>query len=560
MFSFYLDRKQIKMKFLLVVLLIPISIALQSQDFLSLEYEIETKTCPEDTSITFTGIKNWDIFQTLDNSPNGERINNCENIDFANIGRFILPLKNIDPDRSIFIKNENPLNKKIDPNRIFEAYTSSLILNEGEFIKEDPQGRVNKILVDVDGIGEFGDTIENNFQVQSDINIQSNRITLRDCVITEKQDSQTVNEICFVLEARDFSDSSVLIIPRFFMQTYPWGDPFFMNSIVRNIYLENGIYKPHPWETFSIASHASTSVYHLTPGDPSPDNMHYYNIQVEDSTTQHTIDLDLDNDYSLIFQRYTQIRGALVAGEDSLRHKFNINLEGGSICFQFAIDFITEEDNEFRYLSGNVNFTALNACMQFQGGSKLRIMENARFHFGQNGVGLLSLKPGSEVVIEDGAELYMDGNILLSGYRDSESIKIELGPGQKLTFSPNAHIYPLIDEFYFKQIDVYLKGGELDIQHLDEQSLGRLNIIYETDNQDSETVHVFPNPSSDFIAIENSNYPNSVKIALVNIKGQTVISKEGNTQYLNLDVRSLENGSYILTGEGIASQKIIIAH
>ena len=547
------------MKFLLVLSFLTIQGALFSQDNFFVRYEEEQKVCPEDSSIVFTGINNWEVFQTSDNSIYGERINTCANLEFSNFNRVHLPLNNIDPTRTIFVKNINPLQGKIDANKIFEASASSRFDGAGEF-GEPLEGRSSLFLLYIDGIGVDGDTIRNEFFIQNDESSQPKYLGLRDCVLTEKQDSQFVNEICYFMEISNFTDSSKIQIPGFYMYSYQWIDITFTNGIVSNNYFQNGIYVPDPWNSFNISKYENTSVLHKSPGDPGPDNMHYYNVQVEDSLVQHTIDLNLTEGYNILFQTYTQIRGALVAGQDSLRHKFNLNLDGGSMCLRFAIDLITEDGNEFRYKSGTLNFNALNACMQFQGGSKLRVMENARFHYGKNGVGLLSLKPGSEVVIEDGAELIMDGNILLSGYRDSEPIKIVLEPGQKLSFTPNAHIYPLIDEYYFKQIDVYLNGGELDTQYLDAQSLSRLNIIHGTSSFNSKSVHIFPNPSSDFIAIENSNYPGSMKISMVNLSGQSVGSAEGNTQYLNLDVRNLENGNYIITGDGMESQKIVVMH
>ncbi|NNE25954.1 MAG: T9SS type A sorting domain-containing protein [Saprospiraceae bacterium] len=548
------------MRFLLLTACLIFSSHSYSQDFISIPFEVVTKVCPSDSSVTFLGIANWDIYQTEDNSNDGDKTILCENMVVREFGRSYLPLENIDIEKTIFISNSSPLNLDIASNRLYEIHSTITWNFPGAFLAEpDNNGRTNELLVKIVGEGQTGNQLLQESLFQNKANNPESQLRYYDCLLTEKQENQTIEELVYSISIKEKRNNSEIRLTGANLLAYPWGDNTFANTVIGNEYFNNGTYVPDP-QLFAIVWHENTKILHQSDGDPGPNNVHYYNIQVEDSTAQQIIDLNLDDRFNVIFQSFTQMRGALVAGQDSLRHRFNLNLDGASMCIPFAFELVTEEDNEFRYKSGQVNFNALNACMQFKEGSKLRIMENARFHFGQNGVGLLSLKPGSEVVIEEGAELYIDGQVLLSGHRDSKSIKIELGPGQRLSFSPNANIYPLIDDYHFKQIDVYLNGGELDIQHLDQESLNRLNIIYTTSTSDAATLHIFPNPVSDFIAIQNKNYPHSIEISIINLNGQAVISTKGNSQYLNLDVRNLEQGNYFITGGDMKAQKLIVAH
>ena len=84
----------------------------------------ETKTCSQ-SGDQYLGLRNWDVFQTVNDKVDGERIPFCEEFNAAGV-----TINGYEPSKPIFVKNTSPLNLGIGKNQEYNLFSTLISLND----------------------------------------------------------------------------------------------------------------------------------------------------------------------------------------------------------------------------------------------------------------------------------------------------------------------------------------------------------------------------------------------------------------------------------------------
>jgi hypothetical protein len=293
-------------------------------------------------------------------------------------------------------------------------------------------------------------------------------------------------------------------------------------------------------------------------GIPSDTNMYYLDVQaLYDPSAQQIITIDIGDSQGLIFEPFTQIRGALVDGSDSIRHTFHFN-NWGQFCLGYGFfEFITAPGGTFSHHKGMIA-TPFGSCMRFEYNATLQISENASLHYGMYGNGMLAMNAGSKIDLQNNASLHL-GNIFslwdYPGQTNPENIHIYLKKGNALVFDPYSSIVNKSLDHRMKLV-VHLQGGYLDISNLDENSKKHLVVEYDRPNAQIEILSVYGNPLADLNFTLHSNESGIASAEIFDLMGKKVMTlqltlNEGFNQ-IQIPLPSIATGTYVLQ---IASNK-----
>lgn len=277
----------------------------------------------------------------------------------------------------------------------------------------------------------------------------------------------------------------------------------------------------------------------------------------------------MDEYQSLEIQPFTNIRGALVEGSDSVRHIANLVNMGGDFCANF-IDFVVSGGGEYRHGGGHITMHNPRSCMQFRTGSALRVLEGSTLYYGNDGAGMLVLCPSSTIALERNATLVMDGLLNLIYCKEDlgdQQVYIDLPPGAKLVFTNNARIS---NEFSLGRqtlLNVRMLGGTLDDTALEILDRTFIRRVYpEPSISFRDNLGLFPNPFTEFLNLSYlSGNEEALQLTWVNLSGQTVLTETFRAQKgMNEWQPELPNstGMFLLTiaGEsGTAIRKVVRA-
>lgn len=282
-----------------------------------------------------------------------------------------------------------------------------------------------------------------------------------------------------------------------------------------------------------------------------------------------TVNIVVSSGGSLTFQPFVEVQGGYLLNDTTQRHQYNIINNGGTYCSNIAERDFTGGNN-YIHNAGTVEFGGQTACMQFSEGSKLVVGKNTRFDYGLNGVGNLALRSGSSIEIGQGSELHINNNVMLfelKGKTEPQQIYITLNEGSKLSFGKLAKIGNEYSIDGSMQLNIYMKGGEVDLSQLAPESRALVHLIYDAPQPIfSDNIKILGNPAQDNIrfAIVNAE-PNSVSVSLTSINGQLVYNEIIETQKgydeVTIPALGLANGLYFLTvqfDEQVFSDKVII--
>lgn len=180
---------------------------------------------------------------------------------------------------------------------------------------------------------------------------------------------------------------------------------------------------------------------------PSADHLYYEDLQLE-LNTPVVQEIRINVFGTLLFQSFAQLRGGLVVGSDSIRHKISYYVgDWGSFCLYHPAELILEDGGNLILNNGKINFYDKDACLQFSTGSKLIIDEGSQTVLGNQGSGILALRSGGEILVEKDASLVLDLKIEMheiGGETKPQNIYTYLSPGAHLSFTKNAMLSNVI--------------------------------------------------------------------------------------------------------------------
>lgn len=514
--------------------------------------DIESIICPI-TNGTYQSVINWEVYQTVGDSIDGERIENCFN--FSDQQKLIVDTA-ID-ESPIFLSSIEDLNAELASDF---PYTLSFGFRSTEndlcdctFDCELPACfSVNLKLSAITG----NDTVRYEKLIKDPI-IESDGINFINCIVTDAADKTILNGIDITISKESYADDEELRI--FSISLFEYEGVDFENRIIPDDFKINSAYFVSP-VFFNPYQFGGTIIRHMGPGIPSQQNIFYHDLVPEESNEQQIINMILTPEEDLLFQNFTGLRGAIVDGDpNQTRHTFNLINEGSTICFPEIVEVIFSNEDSFIHKSGTLDFQTRDGCMQFRDKSKFIVENNSHLKYGKNGKGLCALRNQSQIVLKKDSELIFDGELILKE-SENNNLNMILNSGSEFTFEPRSKITSKLNHSEI-QLTVYVNGGTINTSNLDSESLKYLNIVDYLDpkiNSEYFVFEMFPNPTSNEVTLVNSTIEN-VKFNIYSQEGKLVLVENVNAlARKNIDLKNTEPGIYFVKSSVGTQRKLVI--
>lgn len=324
---------------------------------------------------------------------------------------------------------------------------------------------------------------------------------------------------------------------------------------LRNLFINGQIFPPgYVTEVKAQPFHYSNGAYTLNISETSgsvsdenylmkytaatyPDNNHQSFVEAApepNSSQQQVVNLEVSEFQTLEIQPFTNFRGALVEGSDSLRHIANLVNMGGDLCVNI-FDLIVSGGGEYRHGGGHITMHNPRSCMQFRTGSALRVLKGSTLNYGNEGAGMLVLCPSSTIALEPDAILVMDGLLNLTYCKEDlgdQQIYMDLPPGAKLVFTSNAHITNQYTLDQKVMLNVRMLGGTLDDSALNPADRALIRRLYpEPSSSFRDNLRIFPNPYQESFNLSYlSGNPEILHLSWVNLSGQIIFTETFSAQ------------------------------
>jgi len=541
------------MKYQLLILCSIVSSSLFSQSIVLESQNPESIPCYSDPSVTVFSFTNWSLYQTVDDTWSGEKYSGscpslAEETTVINT-KYKVDLSTIDQEKALFLAYEGP-QVELSKNNIY-----------GLFGFYNPDQEIQVKLGD-DCMNEMcsgliirsryhdemsSDTLVcNTFFPYTATNPYGNNV----CFNSEKTDKNTIVSAIYKLTldapSNKLVDYGGIDVSELFTPTLI-NEP---TIVVKEEFFDGTSYEVSPRELFDEGWGAYVVTHNVT-GLPSETNQSFTEIEPgEFKSAPTTINLNIEYDI-LQFQKYSQLIGALVEGNEPERHPLNINFMMDQ-CITI-VELIGTGGTNFKMAGGNLEFNDKMACIQVRDNSSIFIEEEQEVYLGRDGVGNVNLRSGGSIIVKKDADLIFGGNLILTPYRPyegDETIHIDLQGGGHLEFTADAKIINNVfgDELF---LYVYMNGGTIDLSKLTAEDRAKIILVYGESINEKTDLSYFPNPASDFIRVYNPKQGLIKNIRVFNLQGRQVYSKRVNeknpTTELNLE--ELESGLYTIITE-----------
>lgn len=492
--------------------------------------EVETVNCEFDSAISISSFSKIRMYSTLNNQWDGV-IDSSECYSMTQVGNYWRFLtESVDSGQAIFFEIELDSILPLDTSTVF-------ILNPATYLFDE-------VIVGLQMPDSSGLDSTTSYQVLT--SPYSDAI----CFPTQKVVGQALNKLVFKHTSYGYDSQVSFYGPSI---EEHWDG----TQIIPQISYPNtdwGPYLVRYWH----------DIY------PTADSISYTDILPWGAPTDSTlIQFYVDYYSSLHFQDYTALRGALVDGSDSIRHGLEVILDG-NMCIPW-VEVFWEGGTHLVANGGSIDFHGSTGCNLFGKGGGLKVKSGNTLRYGKEGVGMLALKTNAQLTIESGAELIIDGPVFMYEYWDDpepSQLFMELPIGAKLSFAEGASLSNQYSLDGSMRLNVFMKGGEIDLSGLSVSEQELVNLIYETPNaKPEENLIVYPNPTNGntsivWIAEESGK---EIECNLFDVSGKRVSSwrftttNPGfNTRKVSLD--DLNSGIYILNlveNGNVAKQKLI---
>ncbi len=529
---------------------------------------ITATNCPFDSSVTINQTEYWMVYQTQNGKWNGE-IDSTRCISLEEVDNDLeIDLTQIDPSKPLFVKSLMDDDTKIllEPNTL---YNTSFHFRKSDVtllnLNEDcANGLCSGLIVGIEIPDSTG--LDTALRMHSTTATQNSFSDASTCIATEKFDENYLKEfILKVTLTNQTVDDQWLRLRRVYNTHLGWWDDYqvYDMPIPENLY--NGSSYNAYLTDFSVEGGNALLMYGETTY-PSPEHLSYVEAHlVQNKPTQETININLLEYENLVYQPFTELRGGLIQGDDSVRHIVNLNNWGGTICMEPIIDFAFNGPTHYVHHDGYVEFHGKTSCMIFKNGATLNVAENATFHYGNGGEGMLAICDGSTINIAKNGILVIDNHMILksNGNKENQQVFMELNPGSTLQFAENAKLSH-IGLYPEMRLNIYMNGGVLDDHLLTESERQLINRIYpEPDEQNIFTVS--PNPISENCMVSMiAKNEGDISFQIIDMNGRMVQSyqksiEKGYNEF-GLNLNGYSSGMYLFkleSSEMSACQKLI---
>jgi hypothetical protein len=556
------------MKTLYLTLFICCSFFYSTAQISQLQFLNEEPLLCIDSVTPLIGYHNWEAYQTLDNTWNGPRDSSiCVSLYHANaLDNPSIAFDEIDIDRPIYVRaifQENPI---LDENKIYyvyhDMYSTYYDIPNNDFCEN---GWCEGIMI---GIASPSDTIDStsvtnikyysenfsNFGFCSSIDM---------CVPTEYfQEGNTLKEFVFKLKVENVGVEEYTFLGNFDLMSTNDCTNLINTSTLPSFGSGFNSYFLYSGQ-FCFDNNCNYGPGNMIQwegqGIPADTNMYFLDVPAIPPSNQiQNIVLQIGETNGLIFQPYTQIRGGLIDGSDSIRHTLSIE-SWGNFCLPSGImvDMPMAPGSFFAYHRGMVSIP-FGTCLRFEYDAVLRVCDDATLHYGMLGNGMIAMNSGSKIELQENAGIHF-GNIFslwdYPGQTNPDNIHIYLKKGNSLVFDIYSSILNRSLDNRMKLV-VHLQGGYLDISNLDENSRKHLVVEYDRPDAGIEILSMYGNPLSDLNFTLHSNESGMASAEIFDLMGKKVMTvqltlNEGFNQ-IQIPLPSIATGTYVLQ---IASNK-----
>ena len=468
-----------------------------------------TRVCPGDSSIHVLTYQGWEAYQTFDDLWVGPRDTSvC--IDLAHVeGSYVQSYINtdqVDASRPVFVRwlSDSASALPLTPNDEFALDASTYAPNGFDDTNTCPGGFCTGVQAAVRIPHWSGEGTDLRWY-QSAYNGNSWLSTpLHLCIPTEHFPQNDLAEVIYSLKSATGNPGENLQL--YSPELTDLGANGNLALLTQDLFAQYqtgpSSYELNPYFFFGfnfLAMYPDTTY-------PEINNIRYLELSPSPNTPDsQQVTLTLSPEIGLNFQPYTDLRGGLVVGSDTLRHSINVINNGADLCLTYMwIDLVIGPGDQYTHQAGHVDFAGERSCMQFKPDATLEVVSGTTFYYGDDGRGMLALNAGCHVQLDANAELNMHGTMVLmapTNATQTEDLRIVLKDGAKLTFAPGSHI---INGSGFGQgmmLDILEDGGKLDLSGL--SGPDRLKVrVTELPATDVAPVLVLGNPVGEALNME----------------------------------------------------------
>ncbi len=513
---------------------------------------ITQEDCNGNTIETY---QNWEAYQTLDNTWQGERDSTvCINIALLSFVASI-QLDEVDASRPVFFRyrgEEVALNDDALYMLRFSSasYGNMLDFDNTDFCNADfchgsligieiPAHPDSAAATDVRWYNSQFDIITNTYNYLG--------LSYTHCIPTEYFDEGNVLKEIILKFVFDETANGELDISNFgFEQQY---DSFNFEDVVT--YTDQFDITTDSW-----GGGAPLSVVVEFPESEYPDHVEYIDLVPSPNVdTVSTVTLTIDEYTHLIFQPFTDFRGGLIAGSDSIRHALELVNNGADFCLISGIvELVFDSKDAYVHNGGKLDFRGKLSCLRFNEGASFVIGEGTQMTYGKRGQGTLALLPGSNTLLKTGAYLDFQGRLVILDNAWQEAgklIEIDVLPFTSIVFSEHAYIENM-SRNQASKVQFNMLGGHLDLSGFDDEDMQHV-IVKHPEAPVTEGVDILGNPLSQFLELRYHAEGGRAAHTVLDMNGKmvhnTISQSQFGLNYQRVDLSALNSGMYFLMSE-----------
>jgi hypothetical protein len=515
-------------------------------------YEAEDTVCVWDETVSFTTTKGYTAYQTTDNTFNGPIDSNyCVSLksDEDYYGLSFQP-SDFDPSRSIYLKAELNADNKIPltKNSVYTISDYFTDYTEGVLFGNDcPDLICTGIIIGI----EIPDSTLTSDTIRWHL-LSGDTYNYNSCFPTEKFDNQYLSTFIF-----KFTFDPTLA-PEMVTNGYP-PDIHEVYDVypITDLTEANGLYVDEIYiiEDYNFIGSLVGLLQYDAPTYPSASNFDYIDVSPNPNPAEVTsIELLINEYYTLLAQPYIQLRGAQIEG-DTLRHEVNLVNNGGTFCMGVA-EMIFDGNTHYIFRSGAIDLYSPMSCLMFKNGASIQVDDNAHLSYGINGTGVLGLGSGGTIKIGNNASFTINNRVSIIKNPNSTfsgDIYMTLNEGSKLIFGEGATISNDEKSVTGGHLCIYMNGGEIDMSKLDDFSRQLIRLIYPSEeNTMSKNMHIYPNPAQNDVIVEVVSAANiNGSITITSANGERILTQnyelENGINAIKIPITGLKSGVYTIT-------------
>lgn len=524
------------------------------------------RPCPGEPQQEVLSFAQWEAYQTLDDRWDGPRDPAiCIELPTVAPSGWVYPsieLDEIDPQRPVFLRVlfDDDYVLPLVPDNLytfgFEMYTNGL-WDTGNCPGGPCTGAIAAVRIPYStGTGTDLRWYETAYQQQP-----SSLFPLNLCVPTEKFATNELRE--FVVSMKALDPQPGQFFQGFWSETLDalaWGTLVRLRSQNVAQYRSGATsYVFDGWDQNFLVMHADT-LY------PDADNVFHLDLAPEPDPGVPTEVTDYLMPYSTFqYQPFTQLRGGLVAGSDSLRHPLTVVNDGADLCLGWTfVELIWGNGDRFIHRQGHVEFAGRNSCFMFLPGSTLEVAPGSTFHYGRDGRGMLALINGSALRIGMGGELVMHGMLVIKEAPEvieAQDWHLTLGPGERLSFAPGSAIHNAFSIDGRMKLVVTLDGGSIDITGLSPEDRQKV-VVKELPPEEWTDLRVLGNPARDVLSVQFAvREAGALQLRAIDALGRLVLDHTKavtpGENRVELPLHGLRQGAYILEATNGAERRVL---